>query len=334
MNKKDLYKEIGLIDDELVEEALAVPEKKYKHYSYRKIIAITVGICVFLCSSVTALAVNYVQKSGTDLYIRYLSPENIDLNSNASDPEPKFDADKFFDALHSGNAEYQYIAINRLVECYNDDNLRKKAIEEIKPFMGSQEKKLADAAAFSMDVLSKSFKSDLVYKLADGSIYFTLFNHYSDYGSYNELWRIQDGKLEKYLTFDQPSMYITRIIPSPDKHLLAVTTGSNKSSYIVLLDPMNQMLSPELMDSARIIYGQSKSYPLLQRIDHENYSSIESIAWKSNQQITFNADMSFNDAEIIDRVTVEYDYPTKKFDIKPNNTPLDDSQADSSQPAN
>lgn len=318
MNKKDLYKEIGLIDDDLIEEALHVRQKKHGHFNYRKIIAITVGVCVFLCSSVTALAVSYVQKSAAELYIRYLSPENIDLNKNEED---SFDANKFFEALHSGNAEYQYIAINRLVECFNDESLRKKAIEEIKPFMSDGEKKIADAAAFSVDILSKNYKSDMVYQLADGSVYFTLFNQYSDYGSYNELWRIKDEKMEKYFTFNKPSIYIRQIIPSPDKSLLAVTTCSNKSDYIVLLDPINGMVSPELMESARILYGQTKNYAVLQRIDHENYSGIQDVSWRNDQQIIFNANLSYNGSDIVENVAVEYDYFKKTFDIQPGSAP-------------
>jgi WD40 repeat protein len=316
MNKKDLYKEIGLVDDGLVEEALQTSAKKTERFHYKKVIAIAAAICVFLCSSVTALALNYVQQTSAELYIRYLSPETLNLNQDG-DGKSSFDADKFFEALQSGNTEYQYIAINKLVECFNDDALRKKAIQEITPFVSSPEKKLADAAAFSLDILSKSYKSDMVYPMADGSVYFTLFNNYSDYGSYTELWRIQDGKLEKYFAFDKPSMYITRILPSPDKKLLAITTCSNKSEYIVLLDPSEGMVSPELMDSARILYANTKGYTVLQRIDHENYSSIGDISWKNSGQIQFNATLSYNDTDIMENVSVVYDYAAKSFNIQP-----------------
>ncbi|GJM72184.1 hypothetical protein HMSSN036_44000 [Paenibacillus macerans] len=89
-------------------------------------------------------------------------------------------------------------------------------------------KKIADAAAFAIDILSKSYRSPYIFKLADGSIIFTLFNNYSDYGSQNVLWRIKDNVLEEYSSFSTPSMYIKEIIPSPNRKLVAIVTCSNK----------------------------------------------------------------------------------------------------------
>lgn len=49
-------------------------------------------------------------------------------------PVTQYDADKFLHALKSDNEEYVYIAINRLVECFNDQKLREKALKNSSHF--------------------------------------------------------------------------------------------------------------------------------------------------------------------------------------------------------
>ena len=161
-------------------------------------------------------------------------------------------------------------------------------------------------------------KNMKLYKLADGSVFFTLFNDYSDYGSYNELWRIKEGNLEKYFSFSNPSMYIKEIFLSPDRKLMAVNTCSNKSEYIFIIDAINGMVSPELIGSARTIFGAKKGYEVLVRIDNENYSSNSNVIWNNNQEINFDANLSYANTEIIEDVSVKYNFDKKLFEIEPN----------------
>ena len=318
MNKRKLYKEIGMVDDDLIEEAEYSKARIMRNHSFAKWISVAAIFCIFTSFVSTVFAVTYFQKSNLNAYIRYLSPDNINLLSNMSDSEIKYDADKFFEALKSDDIYYQYIAINRLVECFNDNQLREKAIKRIEPFIKSEEKKVADAASFVVDILSQKYESDKLYKLADGSVFFTLFNDYSDYGSYNELWRIKEGNLEKYFSFSNPSMYIKEIFLSPDRKLMAVNTCSNKSEYIFIIDAINGMVSPELIGSARTIFGAKKGYEVLVRIDNENYSSNSNVIWNNNQEINFDANLSYANTEIIEDVSVKYNFDKKLFEIEPN----------------
>lgn len=313
MNKKQLFKEIGLIDDDLIEGAASLKRRVIRNHSYAKWVAVAAVVCIFISSITTTLAVNYIQKGNLDFYIRYLSPENINLENNTDVIE---NADKFFEALKSDNVYYQYIAINRLVECFNDSKLKVKALNQIEPFVQSNEKKLAEAASFAIDILSETYKSDKIYKLADGSIVFTLFHNYSDYGDYNEIWRIKQEKLEKYFSFSKPSLYIREMKLSPDRGLLAVTTCSNKSDFMIVLDPIKGMVSPDLISSSRMIFGARKEYPVFVRIDNENYSGVTNVSWKNNRVISFDASLPYNDMEIIENVSVQYDVDKRSFNIE------------------
>ena len=69
--------------------------------------------------STATIAAVYYKHQNNELYIRYLSAEDMELM-----PATKYDADKFLKALDSDKEEYIYIAINRLVESYNDEKLR------------------------------------------------------------------------------------------------------------------------------------------------------------------------------------------------------------------
>src|SRR5690606_4457 len=141
-------------------------------------------------------------------------------------PAAHFDADKFLKALKSNDLEHIYIAIHRLVETFNDQIGREKALQELQPYAEHDNQKIADAAVFAIDILTKRYESPYIVHLADGSKLFTMFNNYSDYGSQNVLWRIKDDMLEKYRSFTLPSMYVTAIIPSPNQQLIAVVTVS------------------------------------------------------------------------------------------------------------
>lgn len=231
-------------------------------------------------------------------------------------PVTQYDAEKFLHALKSDNEEHVYIAINRLVECFNDQKLREKALKELQPFLENDNQKIADAAAFAIDILSKSYRSPLIFKLADGSILFTLFNNYSDYGSQNVLWRIKDNVLKEYSSFSPPSMYITDIIPSPNKKLVAIVTCSNKSEFVQIINIEEGMTSPELVESARVKYGAQKELDTWIRTDYENYSYADKIVWKDNDTLEFEGSLAYQDTAIIENVTVAYQFSKKVIEVK------------------
>lgn len=255
MKREELYKEIGLIDEDLIEAAEhSGMEKRRKRLSKRWVVLIA---CLVLYSSTSTvlLATDFYKNQNTEPYIRYLTADDLELAPTAS-----YDAEKFIQALKSENNESVYIAINRLVESFNDGKLREKALRELQPFLTIDNPKIADAAAFAVDILSESYRSPYVIKLADGSIMFTLFNHYSDYGSHNVLWRIKDNVLEEYFSFSAPSMYIKEIIPSPNRKLIAVVTCSNKSEFVQIINVEEGRTSPELVESARVNHGAQKAW--------------------------------------------------------------------------
>lgn len=269
--------------------------------------------CLILYSSTTSavLATEYYKNENSEPYIRYLKAEDLEL-----EPATQYDAKKFLQALKSDNNEHVYIAINRLVECFNDQKLRGKALKELQPFLKNKNQKIADAAVFAIDILSKSYRSPYIVKLADGSMIFTLFNNYSDYGSQNVIWRIKDNVLKEYLSFSAPSMYVTKIIPSPNKKLVAVVTCSNKSNFVQISNIEEGRTSPELIESARVKYGAQKELDTWIRTDHENYSYADNIVWKDNDTLAFEGSLAYQNTEIIENVTVTYQFSKKIIEVK------------------
>ncbi|WP_301108853.1 hypothetical protein [Sporosarcina sp.] len=309
MKKEELYKEIGLIDESLIEAAGQSGIGRRKKRISKK--WVSVALCLMIFSSVsTASLAAYYKKQNAELYIRYLTAEDMELV-----PATEYDADKFLRALKSDNDEYVYIAINRLIESFNDQKMRDKALTEIKPFIQSDNEKIADAATFAVDILSQSYQSQYVYKMADGSIIFTLFNNYSDYGSQNVLWRIKNNMLEEHFSFSKPSMYIKEIIPSPNQKLVAIVTCSNKSEFVEVMNIEEGMGSPELVESSRVKYGAQKSLDTWIRIDHENYSYVNNIWWKDNDILEFEGNLSYNDTETIESVIVSYEFRHKVMKV-------------------
>ena len=311
MKREKLYKEIGLIDENLIEGAEQAKVDNGKTYLSRKWIACAITLIIFSSVSTALLAREYYENKNAELYIRYLTAEDMELV-----PTTEYDVDKFLRALKSENEEYVYIAINRLVECFNNNNVREKALTAIKPFMKSNNEKIANAATFAVDILSQTYESPFIYKLADGSKVFTLFNHYSDYGSQNVLWRIKDNKLEQYLSFSKPSMYIKQIIPSPDQKLIAVVTCSNKSEFIQIINLEEGRVSPELVESARVKYGAQNQVDTWIRMDYENYSYTNNIEWKENDTLGFEAVLAYDHTETIENVNVTYQFNQKLMEVE------------------
>lgn len=191
------------------------------------------------------------------------------------------------------------------------------ALQKPQPFLTSDSAKIAESAAFATDILSKSYQSPYLYKMADGSIIFALFNNYSDYGTQNVLWRIKDDVLEPYFSFAAPSMYIKELLPSPDRKLLAVVTSSNKSEFVQILDVEKGTIGPELVESARIKYGAQQKLELWARADHENYSYANHLVWQDNEMLAFEGSLAYRDTEIIENVAVTYRFKDKVMEVQP-----------------
>ncbi len=269
------------VDQELVVEAL--PEQGRQKAAkqppfnwYKGLAAVLAMALVFSCSTL-AWAMNSLQQeqeTTREFYLRHLTPDQLeDVELYGEELNVVQQSEVLFESLNSGDMYKQYIAINRMVELYNDPELRARAVQELQPFLSNPEPKLAEAAAFALDILEQRFESPLLCKMADGSIFFTLFNDYSDYGSYNQLWRIKDGRLESYITFFDPMMYITDLLPSPDGKLLAVSLCSNKSNFVVVINFIDSHFSSELIGSSRALWAcQSDEERFADiRIDHETY---------------------------------------------------------------
>lgn len=311
MKNKELYKEIGLIDDDLIANALASGEKIRKKKRSKKWVALVACLVLYCSTSTILLAAAYYKDQNPEPYIRYLTPESMELM-----PTPRFEAGKFLEALKSDNNEYVYIAINRLIETFNNDELRERAIKEIQPLLQSDNHKIADAAAFALDILMKSYQSPLITKLNDDTMIFTLFNNYSDYGSQNVLWKIEDDKLETFTIFSYPSMYITDIIASPDKKLIAVVTSSNKSEFVQIINVEERIVSPEIIESARVKYGTQKGLDTWIRTDHENYNSLINIAWTDDTTLELEASLAYDDTAVIENVRIVYESSNKAMKVE------------------
>ncbi len=311
MKREELYKEIGLIDESLIEAAEQSGTVKRRKRLSKGWVVLIACLVLYSSTSTVLLATDYYKNQNTEPYIRYLTPNDMELAPTAS-----YDAEKFIQALKSDNNESVYIAINRLVESFNDGMLREKALKELQPFLTTDNPKIADAAAFAVDILSQSYRSPYVYKLADGSILFTLFNHYSDYGSHNVLWRIKDNVLEEYFSVSKPSMYIKEVIPSPNRKSIAVVTCSNKSEFVQILNVEEGRTSPELIESSRVNYGAQKGLDTWIRTDHENYSYANRIEWTDEDTLQFEGSLAYQDTEIIENVIVTYRYSEKRIEVR------------------
>ena len=196
-----MAKLLAEVDQELVVEAL--PEQGRQKAAkqppfnwYKGLAAVLAMALVFSCSTL-AWAMNSLQQeqeTTREFYLRHLTPdqlEDVELYGEALNVVQQ--PEVLFESLNSGDMYKQYIAINRMVELYNDPALRARAVQELQPFLSNPEPKLAEAAAFALDILEQRFESPLLCKMADGSIFFTLFNDYSDYGSYDQLCGLRMG---------------------------------------------------------------------------------------------------------------------------------------------
>ncbi len=281
-------------------------------------LAVALAVMTLLAAlSVSALALtgqDNAEQDNLNLYIRYLSPEELAVFDAQAEEKG---AQAYFDGLQSDDPFEQYLCINKLVEYYNDEDIRTQAVAALQPFMNHSESKLREAAKFSLSVLTQTFDSPYIVTLYDDIKVFTLFHDYSDYGSLNQIWMIRDGELSLWLAFTAPQMYITELNPSPDGKKMAVSTCSNKSKYLTVFDVAEGMVSPELVDSARILVGKDKDYDVWQRPDFENYCEMADITWLDADTISFRAELSYNNMEIVETVQVEHRFAEKRMTWTP-----------------
>ncbi|MCL1951774.1 MAG: hypothetical protein FWF60_02985 [Oscillospiraceae bacterium] len=330
MKNEKLIRSIGDIADEHVEKA-APPSKAPRRRQARpqkkwatRLVPIVACFMVFLLGT-TAFAAGYIQinihGSPRGFYLRCLSPEEMAVADSLAQ---EYGAKLYFDGLKGGDVYQQYFSINKLVEYYNDEAVRQEAIKAITPFLASKEEKLSDAAAFALSVLGKTFDDPRILHIADGSLVFTLFNGYSDYGSYNQLWRVKDGELEKYMGYSAPHRYIRGMALSPDAKLFAVETVSNKSSYVVIYDVIEGCVSPELVDSARNAVAKDMGYAIQQQMDFENFSDVAGaregggLRWLDDSTLAFEASLMVNaegmEAPLYPTAAVRYDFRQKQME--------------------
>lgn len=299
-------------------------------HSWYKGLAAVLALALLLSCSSLAWAVNSLKQQNNEFYLRYITPDMLALDTDSSEDITQ-QPERIFAALASDDMYYQYIAINRLVELYNEPDLRARAVKELQPFLQSSEPKLADAAAFALDILQDDFSDPRLCHMADGRIFFTLYNDYSDYGSYNQIWQIMDGELTRYTSFLEPLYYIKELLPSPDGRLLAVTLSSNKSYFALVIDAENGYVSSELLGSARALWASRLAQQgvvnrsAVIRIDHETYNGCQDLRWLDNTTLGFTAHLCYDDGdtpdydscEIVDSVEVSYNYPTRQFSFTP-----------------
>lgn len=141
--------------------------------------------------------------TGNSIYWRYIDYKTMDEVDKIIQ---KYGVNVLFEGLKSKNIYSQYYCINRLVEYYNDDEIRNRAISEITPFLHSTNETIKNGAEFAISVLSNKDDNKYIISCANDTKIFTLFNDYSDYGSFNEIWMIKNKKISKLYSFTEPSM--------------------------------------------------------------------------------------------------------------------------------
>ena len=247
--------------------------------------------------------------TGLDIYWRHIGD---DIMKKVDVLIEKYGVLVLFKGLESKNVYSQYYCINRLVEYYNDDDIRISAIAKMTPFLGDANNTLRHGAEFAISVLSKKFDSPYIVSGTKDIKVFALFNDYSDYGSYKGLWIIKDGKLSKLYSFTDTGIgsqiYIDTsetIKLSPDNNKIAVQTSTRRSNSLNIIDLNNETVSPEIMKLAiEKIAKDHKDYK--NTYPDGQYSFCGNLKWIDDHTVEFEANLAYNYMEIIDQVIVRY----------------------------
>lgn len=243
--------------------------------------------------------------TGLDIYWRHIDD---DIMKKVDDLIEKHGVGVLFKGLESKNVYSQYYSINRLVEYYNYDNIRTHAIAKITPFLSSNNNTIKEGAEFAINVLSKKFDSPYIVSGTNDIKIFALFNDYSDYGSYNELWIIKDDNLSKLYSFTDLQAYIdtTETIKlSPDNNKIAVQTSSRRSNSLNIIDLNNENISPEIMKLAiEKVALDNKDYN--NTYPDGAYNFCGNLKWIDNNTVEFEANLAYDYMEIIEQVIVKY----------------------------
>ena len=253
--------------------------------------------------------------TGLDIYWRHIDDE---IMGSVDKLIKEYGVEVLFKGLKSTNVYSQYYCINRLVEFYNNDDIRIKAIDEISPFLNNRNNTLKKAAEFTVDVLSKKFDSPYIVHAMDDIKIFAIFNDYSDYGSYNELWIIRDDKLSKLHSFNNLQVYIDTGEPiklSPNRDKITVQTSSRRSSSINIIDLKTGKVSPEIITMAiekagKDNKGYNNTYP------EGQYNWGGNIIWIDNNTIEFEANLAYNYMDIMVDVIVRYNFLDDSLEYK------------------
>lgn len=253
--------------------------------------------------------------TGVDIYWRHIDDE---IMENVDKLIKEHGAEVLFKGLKSTNVYSQYYCINRLVEFYNNEYIRTKAIDEIEPFLNSTNNTIKKSAQFAIDVLSREFKSSYIVHAIDDIKIFTIFNDYSDYGSYNELWTISNDKLSKLHSFKNPQVYINTGKPikvSPNKDKITVETSSRRSSSINIIDLKTGKVSPEIMKMAiDKVAKDNKDYKNTYPDGQYNWGG--NIVWIDNNTIEFEANLAYDYMDIMVDVIVRYNFLDDSLEYK------------------
>ena len=247
--------------------------------------------------------------TGLDIYWIYI---DNDIMEKVDYLIEEYGVKVLFKGLESKNVYSQYYCINRLVEYYNYDDIRMHALAKITPFLGHANNTLRHGAEFAISVLSKKFDSPYVVSGNNDIKTFALFNDYSDYGSYNELWIIKDDKLSKLHSFADTGIgsqiYIdtTETIKlSPDNNKIAVQTSTRRSNSLNVIDLNNEKVSPEIMKLAiEKVAKDNKDYK--NTYPDGQYSFCGNLKWIDDNTVEFEANLAYNYMEIIEQVIVKY----------------------------
>lgn len=248
-----------------------------------------------------------------DFYWRYIDDEIMEAVDNLVE---KHGIDVLFKGLESTNIYSQYYCINRFVEYYNDEDIRVSAIEKIMPFLNSSNLALKDGAEFAISILSKKLDNPYIVDVDENTKIFSLFNNYSDYGSYKELWIIKNDNLSKLHSFSYPQTYIDsseKIQVSPSKDKIAVQTSSRTSSSINIIDLNSREISSELMKLAiEKVAKDNKDYNNTYADGRYNWSS--GLKWVDNNTLEFEARLAYDFMEITENVIVKYNVSNKSLE--------------------